>query len=39
MGLSLRRSSITAYLVLQAKSEVADLREVMDGWHHHCQVS
>ena len=26
-------------LVLQAKNEVADLREVMDNWHNHCQVS
>lgn len=25
-------------LCLQAKSEVAHLQEIMDGWHHHCQV-
>ena len=38
MGLSMKGSSITVPFVLQAKKEVAELREVMDGWHQHCQV-
>ena len=38
MGLSMKGSNITVPFVLQAKKEVAELREVIDGWHQHCQV-
>ena len=39
MGLSeLKQYYCLKPLVLQAKNEVADMREVMDNWHHHCQV-